>query len=81
MNADVRYYTVHEDGTQTLTRVNTSHVGKKISTKAVGSSLREDITLDYKFPERSLSERAALLGEGCRSYVQCVAVYVFRNIT
>ena len=41
----------------------TRHVGKNISTKAIGSSRREDITHDYKFPERSLSERAALLGE------------------
>lgn len=63
VNADVRLYTVHEDGSQSLSRVLTRHVGKSISTKAVLGSEREDVTNDYKFPERSVSERAALLGE------------------
>ncbi len=63
VNADVRLYTVHEDGSQSLSRMITSHVGKNISTKAVRSSLREDVTNDYKFPEKSLSERASLLCE------------------
>ncbi len=58
----MRFYTVHEDGSQSLSRVVTRHVGKNISTKSIGNSGREDITHDYKFPERSLSERAALLG-------------------
>ena len=62
MNADVRLYTVMRDGTQVLSRVYTSHVGKQISTKAIGSGQRHDITSDYKFPEGSLEERAALLG-------------------
>ena len=62
MNADIRYYTINPDRTRTLTRVNSTHVGKNISTKAVGTNQREDVTLDYKFAERSTSERAALLG-------------------
>ena len=62
MNADIRYYSV-EGETKTLTRVNTSHVGKKISTKTVGSGQRNDITQEYKFPEGSAAERAALLSE------------------
>ena len=62
VNADIRYYTVNPDRTLTLTRVNSTHVGKNISTKAVGSYAREDVTLDYKFAEGSTSERAALLG-------------------
>lgn len=62
VNADIRYYTINPDRTRTLTRVNSTHVGKNISTKAVGTNDREDVTLDYKFPERSISERAALLG-------------------
>ena len=63
VNADIRYYTVHEDGSTTLARVNTTHVGKNISTKAVGSSDVNHITGEYKFREGSTSERAAMLGE------------------
>ena len=73
VNADIRYYTVHEDGTQTLSRVNTNHVGKNISTKAVGSSNRQDVTLDYKFEEGSSDERAALLGR--LALMVCVQVF------
>ena len=62
VNADIRYYSV-ERGAKTLTRVNTSHVGKTISTKAVGSGRRNDVTHQYKFPEGSAAERAALLSE------------------
>ena len=61
VNADVCFYTAHENGSQSLTQVNTSHIGKNISTKAVGSSKKEDITLDYKFLERYVSERVAWL--------------------
>lgn len=63
MNADIRYYTIHADRTKTLTRVNTTHVGQNISTKAVGSRQVNLVTWDYKFRERSSSERAALLGK------------------
>ena len=63
MNADVRSYTVMKDGTRVLSGVNTSCVGKKISTKAVGSGKCRDITSNYKFPEGSVEERAALLGK------------------
>lgn len=74
VNADIRYYTVHEDGTQTLSRVNTNHVGKNISTKAVGSSNRQDVTLEYKFREGSSEERAALLG--MLAVAICVQVFI-----
>lgn len=63
MNADIRYYVVRGSGSAELTRVNTSHVGQNISTKAVGSSAVNIITDQYKFREGSTSERAALLGE------------------
>lgn len=53
---------MHRDGSQTLSNVNTYHVGKSISTKAIGSDKKEDVTLNYKFQEGSDSERAALLG-------------------
>ena len=64
VNADVRYYTVNSDNSLTLSDVDTSHVGKNISTKAIGSSDRHDVTNVYKFKEGSTAERAALLGEG-----------------
>ena len=63
VNADIRSYTVHKDGSQTLSQVNTYHVGKSISTKAIGSSRREDVTSNYKFEEGTVAERSALLGE------------------
>ena len=63
VNADIRYYTVSSNGRKQLTRVNTTHVGQNISTKAVGSSVVNIITNQYKFREGSTSERAAMLGE------------------
>eukprot|EP00057_Strongylocentrotus_purpuratus_P016464 XP_011670938.1 PREDICTED: hemocyte protein-glutamine gamma-glutamyltransferase [Strongylocentrotus purpuratus] len=36
-------------------------VGRSISTKAVGSDARNDVTLEYKFPEGSADERAAVM--------------------
>ena len=62
MNADVRFYIVMADGSHVLSSVNTSHVGKWISTKAVGGDRRHDLTDEYKFQEGSSEERAALLG-------------------
>lgn len=63
VNADIRYYALGPNGDPSLTRVNRRHVGKNISTKAVGRSAVNDITNEYKFREGSMSERAALLGE------------------
>ena len=52
VNADVREFVENEDGTDyILVQTNTNAVGKKISTKAVGSDNREDITLQYKYAE------------------------------
>ena len=61
MNADKRYYTVHSNKRKELVYVETDVIGKNISTKAVGSSARHDITDEYKFKEGTTSERAALL--------------------
>ena len=55
---------MNSDNSLTLSDVDTSHVGKNISTKAIGSSDRHDVTNLYKFKEGSTAERAALLGEG-----------------
>ena len=63
VNADIRTYIVKENGEKVLSQVNTSHVGKNISTKAVGRSAVNIVTNEYKFREGSTSERAALLGE------------------
>ena len=73
MNADVRYYVVNADKSLTLTDVDTTHVGKSISTKAIGSSDRHDVTDQYKFAEGSTAERAALL---CKCVCVCVCVCV-----
>lgn len=52
-----------------LVQTNTNAVGKKISTKAVGSDNREDITLQYKYAEGSIEERIAF-GGGSNTEVQ-----------
>ena len=46
--------------------------GKNISTKAVGSNKRDDVTNNYKHPEGSVAERAALgaTGEAKKADVQ-----------
>lgn len=62
VNADIRRYILKENGERVLAQVNTTHVGKSISTKAVGSSNVHIVTNDYKFREGSESERATLLG-------------------
>lgn len=59
VNADIKYHVQTADGFK-LAQSNTYRVGKFISTKAVGIVDREDITLQYKYPEGSPEERAAL---------------------
>jgi len=63
VNADVIYHQVSQDGSSKIVRRITNHVGKTISTKAVGSYTRLDLTSLYKYPEGTAAERAALLGE------------------
>lgn len=60
VNADIKYHVQTATGEFRLAQSNTYRVGKKISTKAVGSTDREDITSHYKYPEGSPEERAAL---------------------
>ena len=59
MNADVNHY-VRVGGQFVLALSNTHQIGKKMSTKAVGGTDRVDITSQYKHPEGSPEERAAL---------------------
>jgi len=60
VNADRVYWRVNDSNEVTgLILRQDRHVGKCISTKAVGSDEREDITGHYKYPEGSSKERAA----------------------
>ena len=44
VNADIKKYIIEEHGAPRLFNVDTSIVGKTISTKALGSTSREDVT-------------------------------------
>lgn len=60
VNADRLTWKVDKTGEVTgLVRRETRHIGRNISTKAVGSDEREDVTLEYKYPEASTEEREA----------------------
>lgn len=50
VNADVNTMMQKKDGS-TFKVITTAFVGQKISTKSVGSDVREDITHLYKYPE------------------------------
>ncbi|XP_062424467.1 protein-glutamine gamma-glutamyltransferase 4 [Rhea pennata] len=63
VNADTVYWYVKKvNGKEKYVKiaVNTSAVGKNISTKAVGQNRREDITAQYKYPEGSPDERKSM---------------------
>ena len=62
VNADEKEYLQQRDSSFKLVYSNTYTVGKKISTKSVGSQDRNDITLTYKYKEGTLAERIALEG-------------------
>ena len=51
VNGDRVRWDVKADGSMEPTEVDKSSVGKSISTKAVGADTREDLTLEYKYPE------------------------------
>ncbi|KAI4879151.1 hypothetical protein NFI96_021248, partial [Prochilodus magdalenae] len=57
VNADVVEYITLRDGRHVKIDGSTTEVGQCISTKAVGSDEREDITHLYKYPEGSEEER------------------------
>ncbi|NXS57865.1 TGM4 glutamyltransferase, partial [Brachypteracias leptosomus] len=63
VNADQVYWLVTKvNGRDKFYRLSTQTqgIGLNISTKAVGEDKREDITLEYKFPEGSEQERRAM---------------------
>uniref|UniRef100_A0A8C1N4C0 protein-glutamine gamma-glutamyltransferase n=1 Tax=Cyprinus carpio TaxID=7962 RepID=A0A8C1N4C0_CYPCA len=63
VNSDVIFYRRQKDGTLEAVKVNQTHVGRMVLTKAVLHDGRRDITDHYKFPEgerRSPEERRVL---------------------
>ncbi|XP_018414784.1 PREDICTED: protein-glutamine gamma-glutamyltransferase E-like [Nanorana parkeri] len=58
VNADRNTWIYYDKDVKEKVYTNTEHVGKNISTKAVGSNERIDITENYKYPEGSEEERA-----------------------
>jgi len=59
VNADICQYVEKPDGTYKQVNVQTDAVGFNMSTKAVGKSEKEDVTIQYKFPEGSKEERVS----------------------
>ncbi|KAM6248267.1 protein-glutamine gamma-glutamyltransferase 6-like [Porphyrio hochstetteri] len=57
VNADCNRWIVYSDGTKKRVYCDTEIIGRYISTKAVGSNSRVDITCNYKYPEGSAEER------------------------
>ncbi|XP_064611555.1 protein-glutamine gamma-glutamyltransferase K-like [Liolophura sinensis] len=57
VNGDRVHWIVDSDGNMTVLDVEEHAVGHLISTKSVGSGDREDLTLQYKYPEGSEDER------------------------
>ncbi|XP_073411350.1 protein-glutamine gamma-glutamyltransferase E-like isoform X1 [Dendrobates tinctorius] len=57
VNADLQHWIHFDDGTKKRISNDTKYIGKYISTKAVGSDDRVDVTNSYKYPEGSSEER------------------------
>ncbi|XP_014799174.1 PREDICTED: protein-glutamine gamma-glutamyltransferase 6-like [Calidris pugnax] len=57
VNADCNRWIVYKDGTKKRVYCDTEIIGRFISTKAVGSNSRVDVTYNYKYPEGSAEER------------------------
>ena len=51
VNGDKVYWDVDDEGEMEVSYVAKRSIGMNISTKAVGSNARHDLTHDYKFPE------------------------------
>ncbi|XP_043540548.1 protein-glutamine gamma-glutamyltransferase K-like, partial [Chiloscyllium plagiosum] len=65
VNSDKVYWQRQADGSFQKVHVEKKVVGHKLSTKAVGSDEREDITDSYKYPEGTDEERIAVV-TACR---------------
>ncbi|XP_063153461.1 protein-glutamine gamma-glutamyltransferase E-like [Candoia aspera] len=58
VNADINRWVVQSNGKRVRAYCDTSSIGRSLSTKAVGSNHRVDVTNNYKFPEGSAEERS-----------------------
>ncbi|XP_026577565.1 protein-glutamine gamma-glutamyltransferase E-like [Pseudonaja textilis] len=58
VNADINRWVVQSNGKCVKAYCDTSSIGRALSTKAVGSNQRVDVTNCYKFPEGSAEERS-----------------------
>ncbi|XP_013929756.1 PREDICTED: protein-glutamine gamma-glutamyltransferase E-like [Thamnophis sirtalis] len=58
VNADINRWVVQSNGKRVKAYCDTSSIGRALSTKAVGSNQRVDVTNCYKFPEGSTEERS-----------------------
>ncbi|KAK2520806.1 erythrocyte membrane protein band 4.2 [Columba guinea] len=73
VNADCNRWIVYSNGTKKRVYCDTEIIGRFISTKAVGSNSRVDVTYNYKYPEGSPEER--------RVYKKALAKILGPNIT
>ncbi|XP_051804449.1 protein-glutamine gamma-glutamyltransferase E-like [Acanthochromis polyacanthus] len=71
VNADYIVWRKTKSGEKIQCKCDTKKVGKHISTKAVGSSERLDITNTYKYKEGSEKERQCFLYATTRDYSKC----------
>ncbi|CAL1538646.1 unnamed protein product [Lymnaea stagnalis] len=60
VNGDKIIWKVHDNGEMSVIDINSNAIGRNISTKAVGSNFRHDLTLDYKYPDGSAEEQKVL---------------------
>uniref|UniRef100_A0A182SRC8 Transglutaminase-like domain-containing protein n=1 Tax=Anopheles maculatus TaxID=74869 RepID=A0A182SRC8_9DIPT len=61
VNADVIYWSIGNDQNPPKPlEINTSQIGRDMSTKAIGSNKREDVTEQYKQPENTKEEREVM---------------------
>ncbi|XP_077100210.1 coagulation factor XIII A chain-like [Siphateles boraxobius] len=60
LNSDVIYYQSNKQGKLKILNVDTAYIGKLILTKKPGSSVYEDITSTYKYPEKTVKEREVM---------------------
>ncbi|XP_075427938.1 protein-glutamine gamma-glutamyltransferase E-like isoform X2 [Ascaphus truei] len=58
VNADTVEWVQYDDATKRRLYSESKSIGQYTSTKAVGSSSRVDVTIDYKYPEGTAKERA-----------------------
>uniref|UniRef100_A0A3Q3B159 protein-glutamine gamma-glutamyltransferase n=1 Tax=Kryptolebias marmoratus TaxID=37003 RepID=A0A3Q3B159_KRYMA len=66
VNADIIYWRMLPDGQLQKITVDERTVGRNISTKSIYGDFREDVTLQYKYPEGSAKEREVYMKAGRR---------------